>query len=90
MSHQKDRRITIRPALVSGIDWAKASYESVLGKVSSQWRRDGSAITVTVEIPANASGTIVLPSGTKALDKVSRVGADFLVGAGTYRFVVKE
>jgi alpha-L-rhamnosidase len=89
MSRKKDERITIRPAMVAGLDWAKGSYDSVLGKVSTEWRREDDDVRVTVNVPANATATVVLRVGSKSLDGARLVGDDFLVGAGVHRFVVR-
>ena len=89
MSRRKDERITIRPAMVEGLDWVKGSYDSVLGKVSAEWRREDDDVRVTVNVPANATATVVLPVGSKSLDDARLVGRDFLIGAGAHRFVVR-
>ena len=89
MSRKKDERITIRPALVDGLDSAKGSYNSVLGWVNTEWQRDEDDIRVTVNVPANATATVVLPGGSKSLDGARLVGNDFVVDAGVHRFVVR-
>jgi hypothetical protein len=89
MSRKKDERITIRPAMVHGLDWAKGSYDSVLGKVSAEWRREEDDVRVMVSVPANATATVVLPVGSKSLDGARVVGDDFVIGAGMHRFVIR-
>ena len=89
MSRKKDERITIRPAMVAGLEWVTGSYDSVLGKVSAEWRREDDDVRVMVNVPANATATVVLPVGSKSLDDARLVGSDFLVGAGAHRFVVR-
>ena len=89
MSRKKDERITIRPALVDGLNWVTGSYNSVLGWVNTEWQRDGDDIRVTVNIPPNTTATVVLPMSTASLDGATRVGSDYVIGAGTYRFVVR-
>ncbi len=88
MSRKQEERIMIRPALVEGLDWVKGSYDSVLGKVSTEWRRQGGVVTVTVEVPARGVATVVLPAGASSQDGAKRVGRDFVVGPGTHRFLV--
>ena len=65
------------------------SYDSVLGKVSTEWRREEDDVRVTVNVPANATATVVLPVGSKSLDGARLVGRDFVIGAGVHRFVVR-
>ena len=56
----------------------RAVYRSPRGTIASAWRRlkDG-AVEVTVTIPANTRGRVILPSGPHAIE------------AGTYRFTVR-
>jgi alpha-L-rhamnosidase len=77
MSRTKDERITIRPQMVRGVDWVRGSYNSSLGTVKSEWKRDRGAVTVTVNVPVTV--TIDLPgSGRRTLPP------------GTHSIVVKE
>ena len=55
-------RIVIKPAIVGDITWVKANYESIRGRVSSFWRRNGKDLTLEVAIPANTSATVFLPT----------------------------
>ncbi len=58
---------TIVSPLTDGrLDWAQAAFDSPYGNVASAWQRDGSRITLTVTVPANASATIVLEDGAEA------------------------
>jgi alpha-L-rhamnosidase len=61
MSRGADERITIRPALLDGVEWVKCSYDSVLGKITSAWRREGGATSIDVAIPPGATATLMLP-----------------------------
>ncbi len=101
MSRVRDERITIRPAIVQGVDWVRASYQSALGMVKSEWKREGGVTTMEVVIPAKASGTVVIPlrngealveGGTEkdaTLLKTDRGAVVYRVGPGSHRFVVK-
>jgi hypothetical protein len=61
MSRDKDERITIRPALVDGVNWVKCGYKSVLGKIESDWKQEDRTTSMDVAIPPGATATLVLP-----------------------------
>jgi len=99
------KRIIIRPMPGGSLDYAKASYKSIYGKIVSDWRIKGSTFTLNVTIPANTTATIYVPAGDiesvaeggQAAAKLSSVRllrmeddrAVFAVGSGQYRFVSK-
>ena len=66
------RRIIIRPQPVGDVTWAKASYESVRGKIESGWQRDGKKFSLNVTVPANATATVYLPA--KSAERVQESG----------------
>ncbi len=55
------KRIIIKPEIVGGLTWAKGSYDSVRGKISSAWEKRGERFSLRVEIPANTTATVYLP-----------------------------
>ena len=57
------------------LEWARATYHSVRGPITSAWRRDGDTFHLDVEIPANVTATVVLPDGERRD-----------VGSGRYSF----
>jgi alpha-L-rhamnosidase len=46
------------------LDWVQAEYDSIRGKIVSQWRRDGQRLALALQIPANTKATVFLPSDT--------------------------
>ena len=59
------KRIVLRPALVPGLTWVKASYESPYGRISSAWRRDSDGrLTLDVTVPVNATAAIHVPAAS--------------------------
>ena len=67
----------IRPRWSASLASVRAVYRSPRGTIASAWRRlRNGAVEVTVTIPANTTGRVILPSGAKT------------IAAGTYRFVV--
>ncbi len=99
------KRIIIRPRPGGGLDYAKASYKSINGKIVSDWKIKGDTFTLNVTIPANTTATVYVPAkdiesvteGGKPAAKAEAVSlvrmeedtAVFAVGSGNYRFVSK-
>ncbi len=54
------------------INWVKASYDSIQGKIISQWKVEGNDFYLDVTIPANCTATVYLPA-TKA-EKITESG----------------
>lgn len=61
MSRAKDERITIRPQMLEGVSWVKCSYDSVLGKIRSEWRQEEGVTSMDIAIPPGATATLILP-----------------------------
>lgn len=66
--------IRFEPRPGGGLEHAGAAYSSVHGTAAISWRRNGATLTIDVEVPPGARGTIVLP-GT---------GEQLAVGPGTH------
>jgi alpha-L-rhamnosidase len=56
------KKILIAPQPVGDLTWVKAGYDSIRGKIVSDWKRDGEKFTLRVRIPANTTATIFLPA----------------------------
>ncbi|HXE09639.1 MAG TPA: family 78 glycoside hydrolase catalytic domain [Acidobacteriaceae bacterium] len=61
MSRAKDERITIAPQMLDGVEWAKASYKSVLGEIRTEWHQQPGMTSVDVTIPPGRTATLILP-----------------------------
>src|SRR2546430_607418 len=48
MSKESPEQIVIAPAIVGDLTWVKASYESILGTIRSEWKREGGKIKLNV------------------------------------------
>jgi alpha-L-rhamnosidase len=98
------QHIIVRPNPVGGLTSAKATYDSIRGRIVSDWKTDKDGFHLTVTIPANASATVYLPAtdaaritegGQPAVKIVKLLGVEggralFAVGSGTYRFTVPK
>lgn len=53
--------IIIKPSVVGDLTWAKGSYHSVRGKISSSWWKSGNDFHLEISIPANTKATVFIP-----------------------------
>jgi alpha-L-rhamnosidase len=99
------KKIIIHPQPVGDVTWVKASYDSIRGKIVSDWQRDGDRFKLSVTIPANTTARVYVPA--KSADAVTESGrpatlsdgvvllwmengrAVFAVESGKYRFESK-
>lgn len=65
------KHFTIKPQPGGTLNWAKGSYKSINGLISSEWRKDKKKFKLDVEIPVNTSATIILPVNRNALIKLN-------------------
>jgi alpha-L-rhamnosidase len=71
------KRIVINPQPVGDVTWVKASYNSIRGKIVSDWKRDGDKFTLKIAIPANTTAEVFVPAKTADGVKLPQ-GAVFL------------
>ena len=57
------RHILIQPRPGGGLTYAKASVESMYGRVAAGWEITGGKLIVRVAVPANTTATVSLPGG---------------------------
>jgi alpha-L-rhamnosidase len=95
----------IKPQTVGDLTWAKTTYNSIYGKIVSDWRFKNAVMKLNVTIPANTTATVYVPA--KSENNVTESGkpaststgvtflrmedgsAVFNVNSGNYSFVVK-
>ena len=98
------KQIIIRPRPAS-ITSAKASYDSINGRIVSDWKLEDGTFTLNVTIPANTTATVYVPAetargvtesgrpATKARGvrflRIKQGTAAFAVGSGSYEFKSK-
>jgi hypothetical protein len=56
------KKITIAPQPVGDVKWTRASFNSIRGKIVSDWKRNGDQFTLKVTIPANTTATVFVPA----------------------------
>jgi alpha-L-rhamnosidase len=80
------KAIIINPHPVRDITWAKASYDSIRGKIVSDWRDEGNQFTLNVTIPPNTTATVFVPAKTVNLVSVNGKPALQSAGVKSLRF----
>jgi alpha-L-rhamnosidase len=88
------REIVVRPRPGGGVTSARATFASVHGPVSTQWRQRSDGFTLTCSVPPNTTAEVWIPADAPAA--VTHTTAAFLrsedgcavyrVGSGTHRF----
>jgi len=62
------KHIIIAPHTGGGLEYVKASYESIYGRIGSRWEENEQEVTVTVEIPCNTCADVRLQGAGEILD----------------------
>ena len=92
----------IRPAIVGHLARVRAHYDSLYGRIVSEWRRDSNRLSLHVAIPPNSTATAYVPAAdarsvleggklaTQSLGvafvRSARAAAISQVGSGDYTF----
>jgi len=88
------KHIIMQPTPVGDLKFVKATHESPYGLISSEWHREGNKFDWQIEIPANTSATVSVPStnpnavtlkGIKP-SRVENGRVIFELGSGKYHF----
>ena len=96
------KKVIIKPSVVGDLTWVKSHYDSIHGRIVSNWKREAGKLTMDVTLPANTTATVCVPAKDdssvteSAKPAHSAEGVKFLrmengaavyvVGSGTYRF----
>jgi Neutral trehalase len=97
--------VEMNPAFPKGLDYVNATYESVYGKIVSDWKKSGNELTWNITVPANSKAIVYIPAANVAQvtengkSATSAEGVKFLrmekdkavfeVASGEYHFSVK-
>ena len=76
------------------ISWAKAAYNSPVGRIESAWKRENGSLTLQVTVPPNSTAKVYFPTGKEVKEnsgKAKRLGEErgfavYEVSAGKYEF----
>ena len=96
------KKIVIKPAIVGDLTWVKAHFDSIHGRIVSNWKSKNGNLTMEVTIPANTTAKVYVPTkdvasvteSAKPIDQAEGVEylrtenncAVFQIGSGTYQF----
>jgi alpha-L-rhamnosidase len=89
------KHIVMKPTPVGDLKFVKATHESPYGLIRSEWHRDGKKLDWQIQIPANTTATVYVPTtslkavttkGVKAL-RFENGRAIFELGSGNYHFL---
>lgn len=52
----------VRPYTVAGLDFVKASHQTMYGKVAASWKRAAGSVQLDVTVPPNTTATVYVPA----------------------------
>ena len=97
------KHFVIHPRPAESVTWAKAEYDSIRGRIASDWRAENGQMTLKVTIPPNTTATVHVPASDVSTVRESEVPARLAAGvsfvgmkdgcavfeaqSGSYRFV---
>jgi alpha-L-rhamnosidase len=58
-------KISIKPQPAGDLTWAKGSYASVRGLITSDWKLEGHTFTLKISVPPNTTAEVWIPSNEK-------------------------
>ena len=89
------KEMNLKPYPVEGLYWVKCSYDSVYGKISSDWKKSGKDFVWNINIPANTVAKVFVPGtpdasvgkirGVKALGFTEDGYWEYVFPSGSYR-----
>ncbi|MGM9749306.1 MAG: alpha-L-rhamnosidase C-terminal domain-containing protein, partial [Candidatus Cryptobacteroides sp.] len=76
------KEIEFKPYPVDGLTFVNCSYNSVNGKIKSNWKKENGRFIYEIEVPKGCKGTVLLPlaDGSRKSENVR---------AGSHRFEVE-
>ena len=81
------KKIIIAPQPVGDVTWAKASFNSIHGKIAAEWKRDAKSFALDLSIPPNTTATVFVPAGS--VDDVRESGVAAAKSPGV-KFIRQE
>lgn len=61
--HLAGQTLTIAPTPNPALGWAKAVYDSPVGRIESGWKYEGETVHYTFTVPCNMTAKVRLPDG---------------------------
>lgn len=87
------KKAVIEPHIGGGLDYAQGSYDTLYGRLSSEWHKDGDKVILDVEVPCNIRAYICLHGAEEIVKndglEFSKENSSVLVGSGKYHIIYK-
>ncbi len=96
-------KIIFNPGIAGDLTWARASYTSVRGKISVDWKKEGGKFILNIEVPVNTRAMVYVPADeldtvlegntpvtqNKQISYIKKAGEKYVfeVGSGKYQFL---
>jgi alpha-L-rhamnosidase len=96
------KNIIMRPEPVGDLTWVNSSFQSLYGRITSNWKKDNGLFTWKVSIPANTTATVYIPTSQPTSVKeddhpvkdnplikfkgIEHGAAVYEIGSGAYEF----
>jgi alpha-L-rhamnosidase len=55
------KHFLIHPRPGGGLTWVKGTYDSIRGRISSEWRIENGSLSLDLLVPPNTSATVIIP-----------------------------
>jgi alpha-L-rhamnosidase len=72
------KNVIIKPAIAGDVTWVNSHHDSPYGRIVSNWKRDGSRLTMEVAVPVNSTANVYVPVDnpkTVSVDRESLMSA---------------
>jgi len=60
------KKIIIMPTILANLGWVKGSFNSVSGKIVSEWKKVNAGLQMNITVPANTTAIVYVPSKNEA------------------------
>ncbi len=70
------KKIVMKPELGEGITWAKGHYDSIHGRIASDWKMTGGTFQWKVSVPPNTTATVYVPGENITEGRLSAAKAE--------------
>ena len=60
------RKVIVKPQPAGDLEWVNCDFMSVNGMIRSNWKREGGAFVLNVDIPVNCTAEVWIPSAKQA------------------------
>lgn len=81
------KQIEMKPAIVEGLDFVNAAYQSPYGLIKSGWKKNNHRLTWNITVPGNAKAVIYVPA---RVEKAIKEGGKKLSAANGVKFLRME